>query len=542
MRGGVWLVGTADNEMRPVACWPEPQPEFDTWREILRVGGRHGMHAAVVPLDSGAGATAGNLLVCPLLTDGALRGLVAIEVAQHNRAALQAALQLLQWGAVWLEMLDANRGSVADKGNAVLLRMLARMVTADGHQAWIDALADELGCARVALVRCKGARWRLAVLSGKRKLDTRSQAANALANVVGEALVGPVKPRAVQHVVSLRDRCGQTIAGLLLERPARKPFTRAQRLWCEQFATYAGPLLDLIEAARPSPAEKLVGSLRGGLTQLFGPRRAGLKSAVGAGMLALVLAAIVPVEYRVSAPATLEGRIQRVVSAPRDGFVASALVRAGDTVKAGDVLAVLDSRELSLEAEKWRNQRAQWQKSYRQALADRKRAEARIQRTRVARADAELALIEAQLARNTLKAPIDGLVVSGDLSQALDAPVSRGDILFEVAPLDAYRVVLEVDDRDIAALRDGAPGELMLDGLPGREFSFTVRRIMPVSRIVGGRNRFRVEAELDHDAEGVLRPGMAGNGKVLAGRHSLLWIIGHRTLEWLRVRSWLWWF
>ena len=344
-----------------------------------------------------------------------------------------------------------------------------------------------------------------------------------------------------RHIAPLKNKAGELIGGLLLERPSDRPFTQSERLWCEQLAVYAGPLLTLVRGAQPGMLKRELSVFGAGLHRLLGKGWFKFKLATLGLSMALVLAAMVPVEYRVSAPATLEGRIQRVVTAPRDGYIASAEVRAGDEVKAGDILAVLDSRELALEAEKWRNQRAQWQKSYRQALADRKPAEARIQHARVAQADAELALIEAQLARNTLRAPIDGIVVSGDLSQLLDAPVSRGDILFEVAPLEAYRVVLQVDDRDVAALRPGQPGELAMDGLPGQYLPFRISRITPMAQVREGRNRFRVEAELSGTAQS-LRPGMAGKGKISVGRHSLLWIVGHRTVDWLRLQSWVWWF
>ena len=48
-----------------------------------------------------------------------------------------------------------------------------------------------------------------------------------------------------------------------------------------------------------------------------------------------------------------------------------------------------------------------------------------------------------QLERMQIMAPFDGVVVSGDLSQSLGSPVERGDVLFEVAPLDDWRLMLE---------------------------------------------------------------------------------------------------
>ena len=71
-------------------------------------------------------------------------------------------------------------------------------------------------------------------------------------------------------------------------------------------------------------------------------------------------------------------------------------------------------------------------------------------------------------ARTRLSAPLDGLVVSGDLSQSLGAPLERGDVLFEVGPLDGYRIMLEVDEREVAQVRPGQQGDLALSGLPHR--------------------------------------------------------------------------
>jgi multidrug resistance efflux pump len=92
-------------------------------------------------------------------------------------------------------------------------------------------------------------------------------------------------------------------------------------------------------------------------------------------------------------------------------------------------------------------------------------------------AEAQLALTEEKLARAQIVAPFDGLVVAGDLSQLLGSPVEQGRPLFEVAPLDAYRVILKVEDRDVRDVRAGQSGKLILAGLPGDLLDFEVRNI-----------------------------------------------------------------
>jgi hypothetical protein len=112
-------------------------------------------------------------------------------------------------------------------------------------------------------------------------------------------------------------------------------------------------------------------------------------------------------------------------------------------------------------------------------------------------------------------------------------------VLFEVAPLDAYRVVLNVDERDVAELSPGQHGELVLAGMPYERLPFTVRQLTPISTPQEGRNFFRVEAQLEGGSVR-LRPGMEGVGKVDVGERKLLWIWTHSFTEWLQLSLWRW--
>jgi multidrug efflux pump subunit AcrA (membrane-fusion protein) len=157
----------------------------------------------------------------------------------------------------------------------------------------------------------------------------------------------------------------------------------------------------------------------------------------------------------------------------------------------------------------------------------------------VNQAEAQLQLIEEKLTRARIAAPFDGVVVSGDLSQLLGTPVEQGKVLFEVAPLDQYRVILKVDERDIAHLALEQKGELALSGIPGARLPFSVARITPVSTAEEGRNTFRVEAKMQSPSER-LRPGMEGVGKIVVGERRLIWIWTHGFVDWLRLTFWTW--
>jgi RND family efflux transporter MFP subunit len=272
-----------------------------------------------------------------------------------------------------------------------------------------------------------------------------------------------------------------------------------------------------------------------------GPRHTALKLGTAVALVTIVFLSFADGDFRVTADARLEGSVQRAISVPMAGYVAEANVRAGDIVKQGDTLFTLDDRDLRLERLKWVSQKSQYSREYSEARAERDRAKLQILGAQIEQADAQVALIEEQLERTNVKAPFDSFVVSGDLSQSLGAPVERGDVLFEVAPLDDYRVIMKVDERDIGEVAAGQTGQLALSGMPGETIAINVEKITPVSTAEDGINYFRVEATLADEAFAKLRPGMEGVGKVDIGQRRLVWIWSHKITHWMRMFFWSWW-
>ena len=130
-------------------------------------------------------------------------------------------------------------------------------------------------------------------------------------------------------------------------------------------------------------------------------------------------------------------------------------------------------------------------------------------------------------------------MIKGDLSQSLGAPVQRGEALMTIAPRDQYRLIVEVDERDIGDVRAGQSGHLALSALPVETIAFTIERVTPVATIKDGRNSFEVEARLE-PGDAPLRPGLQGVAKIDAGTQSFAWIWTHRITDWLRLALWSW--
>jgi len=329
------------------------------------------------------------------------------------------------------------------------------------------------------------------------------------------------------------------VGAMTFERPPDRPFDPDLIQTLEALTTLTGPILEVHRRDDRWLGAKAAETLRAYLAKLLGPYHVVLKLVTLALVGLVAFFAVAEGDYRVSAKTLLEGQILRAIVAPFDGYIADAQVRAGDIVLRGRQLAALDDRELRLEQLKWISQHQQHQKEYSQALAKREAAQVEILSAQIGQALAQLALLEDQLAKTHLLAPIDGVVVTGDLSQKLSSPVQRGEVLFEVAPLDVYRVVLQVDERDIDEVRAGQRGQLLLSAFPDTPLPFTVEKITPVSEAKEGRNFFRVEAALA-DPPSMFRPGMEGVGKIEIDRRLLIWIWTHEAIDWVRLTLWKW--
>jgi RND family efflux transporter MFP subunit len=333
----------------------------------------------------------------------------------------------------------------------------------------------------------------------------------------------------------------QVVGVWLLERDT--PFDAAEVDALQTLALALAPILQLKRSAQESLPRHALRSWHAMLRRITDTSRPGLKLLALAGFLLVLFLALYPAQYRVSARAVVEGAVQRVAVAPFQGYIREAPARAGDLVHKGQVLAVLEDKDLRLERVRWDAELEVSLRKEREAMAKADRVALRLAAAQANQARAQLELTLEKLSRVEVTAPFDGVIVRGDLSQELGSPVEQGKVLFELAPLNAWRVILQVDERDITQVHVGQEGEMVLTSLPGKVFPLRIRQITPVSVAQEGRNYFRVEAALTQPADGdaiQMRPGMEGVGKADAGRRSLLWIWTHRFVDWLRVKSWEW--
>jgi multidrug resistance efflux pump len=572
---GVLSLGDPENEsFTPVAKWPEDGQDPERLAEISEhvLEERSGLLVELKP-PPGQNITKASRfgLAYPILMDDQLYGAIALEVMADTEEQLKSTMGHMQWGVSWVELIFRRRQIKEDEASMARLRtavdMLAGVLSEktfeSASMAFVTEMATQLGCDRVSLAFMHKNHAKIQAISHSAQFGKRMNLIRAIGKAMDEAITQrkeifyPIPSDGEVLIVREHERLAkQHGAGsiltmpfygeekyhgaLILERPSEEPFSSDEASFCNSVTSLLFPALEMRRQNDRLLILKAWDALTDQLKRLFGPRYLGRK------LLFLMIAAIVIFfsvkigDYKISADTVLEGAVKRVVVAPFDGYVKEAPVRAGDVVAKGTLMCTLDDRDLRLERLNWLSKQTQYQRKYQEASAKHDRAEAKIIKAQLDQSTAKLSLVESQLERTQISAPFKGIVLSGDLSQRLGGSVEKGEVLFEVAPLDVYRIILQVDEHRIADVKVGQRGSMILSSLPNEYFDFVVEKITPLTTAKEGLNYFRVEARLDRVSES-LRPGMEGVGKISVDQRKLISIWTRGLKDWLRLKIWSWW-
>jgi multidrug efflux pump subunit AcrA (membrane-fusion protein) len=564
---GLLLLDDGDGHFSSAAMWPDDRRDLS----YLAGTAQHALELRKSFIEQPAppGSAASTLQIGqPVEVAGRLKGVVVVELKKSTD--IPAAIRQLRWGIGWLELLFGRLQIEQD--SAKLARTnFALQILSEAQQypsfrtstlAIANELASQLNCSCVSIGYARGKTINLVAMSNSAIFNERTDVVSAIENAMEEAadqnatVAIPSTAKTQRRIAlaheDLAKRLGATtiasvvmtngercIGVILLERDRGVAFDDATLQPVEAVAALVGPGLEIKSEANRLVAGRAISAARSGLRALFGPGRPTFKLTAIAIAVLVGYLAVARGEFRIPAKAVIEGATQRSVVAPFDGYIATAPVRAGDIVEAGQVLATLDDRELKLDAARWNSEHNQQLLKYSDAMSKHDRSVALVVSAAMDQTAAQLSLVEDKLARAMISSPFRGVVVSGDLRQMLGSPIEKGKVLFEIAPLESFRVILQVDERDIAYLTEGQNGTLVLTGLSSESIPFSVKAITPVATASEGRNHFRVEASAQGGAS-LLRPGMEGIGKIAIDRRPLIAIWSRSLTDWIRITAWKW--
>jgi cobalt-zinc-cadmium efflux system membrane fusion protein len=217
-----------------------------------------------------------------------------------------------------------------------------------------------------------------------------------------------------------------------------------------------------------------------------------------------------------------EGRTSRIAS-PVLGRVTAQHVEVGDSVRAGQLLAELDSPDLAgaqadarkADADEERKRLALTRakelldadvlarKDYENADADLRQAdaEARRARQRIGNLHADSAVD----GRFRLRAPIAGVVADKQINLGQEVRPDQANALLVISDLLRVWAIADVPERVAVRLRPGQPVALETDAWPGETFHGVIGRIGVA--VDPATRRVQVRCELDN-ADGRLKPDM----------------------------------
>ncbi|PNY33814.1 hypothetical protein C2E31_27410 [Rhodopirellula baltica] len=263
--------------------------------------------------------------------------------------------------------------------------------------------------------------------------------------------------------------------------------------------------------------------------------RRGLCTAIA--VLTLAASMFLPYTHRETCPAVVEPVVRRFVATPFDATLLRCEVQPGDHVRQGQVLAVLEDRQLHWQLESLRAEYQKAQKTKDAAQAVRDFAKQRIAELDMQKAMVEIRLLEDRLDELQVCSPIDGIVVAGDHQRSQGVPLQTGDTLFEIAPLENMMLEFSIAEHQVMHVDLGAVTQIRLDAISEEGWESQVQTISPQSEIRNSENVFIGECPIPQ-SHVELRPGMTGTVSVDCGRRAMGWILFHRPYEVLT--RWVW--
>ena len=328
------------------------------------------------------------------------------------------------------------------------------------------------------------------------------------------------------------------VAVLALQRSGRAPFS-AEDLGelREQVEPYAAGL-EMVRVARRSLGTHLRNSA-GAFTRRLIRRGSWGRKALVAGIAALGFWSVNgALPYSITAPCALVPMEGRHVATAVDGVLLRTNFIPGDRVRAGEVLCEFDKTSLELEAARLRSELAVNEVEIYRALDKSLADEAGMARASSEAIQANLDFVTHKLQNLSVLAPVDGVILEGDLRDRIGDVFSKGETLFRIASFDKWKLEIRVPERDVAMVHAETAGTFASHSRPGEAHELEVLRLSPAAENVDGANFFIAEARCDVPDTWV-RSGMEGFASLDVGERSPAWIAGHRLLNFMRMHFWL---
>jgi HlyD family secretion protein len=253
----------------------------------------------------------------------------------------------------------------------------------------------------------------------------------------------------------------------------------------------------------------------------------------------------------ITATGNLEPTNKITIGSEQSGTVQTVLVDVNDRVTKGQVLAQLDTTKLDQQLASDRASVQSAQASIAQAeatlgesqaslkrqqelarvsggklpsqadmdnavaSADRARADLLSAQASLARAEATVAIDTTNISKATIKAPVDGIVLTRSVEpgQTVAASFNAPELFVIAEKLERMKLTIDIAEADIGRVTSGLKATFTVDAWPDRVYSATVLRVSYGSAVTNNVVTYETELEVAND-DLSLRPGMTATADI----------------------------
>jgi GAF domain-containing protein len=259
---------------------------------------------------------------------------------------------------------------------------------------------------------------------------------------------------------------------------------------------------------------------------------------LGSIAAAILLLIFCPLPLRISGTAVVAPQSVVTLAAPVAGTIANVYAREGQQVSRGEVLGTMDDWS-------WRNQLTAAQAKYEAAMLAmqgdlaRHSPQAGEERTQADYLRAEMERTRLRIANAQLRSPIDGIVMTPDLQNAVGEHLDAGATFAQVLNLASARINIAVDQQDAHFVEGGQTAAIKLNSFPAKTLHGKVFSISPEARPDGDGRVFYAHVLLPNGNE-EMRTGMDGRAKIFAGYRPAGFVLLRAPALWVSEKIWDW--
>jgi len=437
-------------------------------------------------------------------------------------------------------------------------------------------LRDMAGCERVSIFEWRRGKPVLKAISGVIEIERSSLTSSALelaaASLLkekGEALVTlpPVEPNSALENLAARSNAKSLLAlaaegedghrqfAVIFESTAGDGFVSgegearketaetATARWAWQQGAKA-----LVASHRYSslPLVGLLSKLRTAREDLSTGRRRARYWVLGGLALLFLIVCLFPWRERSVGNCVLLPSRRGVVVSENTGRVAQVMVKEGSVVKAGDVIARLDSMELETQLQITRQERLKLEAQARLSQADGDLGAYQVSYLQLQRAIEQENKLRHDLTQCALRSPMDGIILTKDIELRRGNVLQIGEPLCEVAAMKDWDLQVSVPESDYWLLRktldrgEPAPVEFLLYARSGLKMTGELASVADISQMTyteKDENVFYATVhgiQLPKEFETDVRPGFSGKARVMLGRSPLAAVLTRKFVHFLR--------